>query len=205
MMIQQAIDRADERQAIEWTKAALEGQATWRQIVQDAFTPAADHVYGQLLDGQCYVPDLFACARAQRASLDILGRRHDFHPPVVITGVMDSRCRTIDRYLADFLLRSRGYRLVDLCAALGVAECLAAMEESRAQVLCLWARWPATLARVEELARRLEQRGIRNCVSIVVGLEDGFPWRPDSSLVDAYVSDPREMVTAVSTLRPASA
>ena len=182
---------ADE--AEEWTRRALDEGMAPMVIINQGLIPGMDVVGERFQNREYYMPEMLVAARAMKKSMAIL-------KPLLTEGENSSGlravCGTVQGDLHDIgvnlvgmMLEGAGFEVISLGPDQPADALLEAVDEHKAQVLCLSALLTTTIKNMKVTIDRAEELEMRNRVKIYVG---GAPVTSDFAKqigADGYASD----------------
>ena len=129
---------------------------------------------GQLFeDGEYFVPELLAAARAMQGGLELLKpylADEDVEPiGKVVTGTVKGDLHDIGKNLVGMMLKGAGFEIVDLGSDVSPEKFVEAVKESGAQIVAMSALLTTTMSNMPVTIKAFEDAGIRDSVKIFVG------------------------------------
>jgi corrinoid protein of di/trimethylamine methyltransferase len=168
-----AVLNGDQKTAVEVTREALAAGAAPMELITGYMVPAMDKV-GSLFESEEYfVPELLLSARAMKGSLELLrpllaasgaepaGR--------VVIGTVKGDLHDIGKNLVASMLEGAGFEVTDLGADVAPEKFIAAVEEKKANIVCLSALLTVTMPAMKTTIEAFKSAGVRDKVKIMVG------------------------------------
>jgi len=175
-----AIRVGDADAAVEVIQQALREQLDPSALISGTMVPAMAEV-GELYEsGEYFVPELLLSARAMKAAVALLrpllvaggvepvGR--------VVIGTIQGDLHDIGKNLVVSMLEGGGFDVVDLGVDVSAEKFVAAVKESRPQIMCLSGLLTVTIPGMKRIIEAVREAGLRDQVKILVG---GAPVTPE--------------------------
>ena len=171
--LRQAVIDGQAAAAAAATTRALAAGLPPRTLVDEALIPAMDEA-GRLFErGEFFVPELLVAARALKASQAIITPLLAGSPAAaagrIAIGTVKGDMHDIGKNLVVALLQGGGFEVVDLGADVPPERFVAAVTESKADILGLSALLTTTMLQMKSTVQALEQAGVRRSVRVIVG------------------------------------
>ena len=152
--------------------AALESGVAAEKLLDEALLPAMKEV-GRLFEvGEIYVPEMLIAARAMQEALTILRpllAKTGVEPAgVVAMGTVAGDLHDIGKNLVSMMLEGAGFEVRDLGTDVSPDVFVQAVKDG-AQVLGMSALLTTTMVSIETTLQALEEAGVRDKVSVVIG------------------------------------
>ncbi len=198
-----AVLEGDELATARIAGEALEAQADPRDILQRGAEGIIEA--GKLWQaGDYFLPDVILAAEAYR---EVMGRVGPLLPEaedgargMVLIGSVEGDAHEIGKNIVTAILRSAGYRVIDLGVDVPASDFVEKTRELQPQVVGLGAYMTTTMRRMPEVLEALAAAGLREQVKVMVG---GAPLTPEyaSSIgADGYGADAYEALAAIDHL-----
>lgn len=160
-------------QAVSVTQSALAEGADPQVIINDYMVRAMEQIGARFEAGEAYVPNLLLSARAMKGSLDLLKPllRGDASASAgrIVIGTVKGDLHDIGKNLVASMLEGCGFEVINLGVDVDSEKYVRAVEEHRADVLCMSALLTTTMNYMKEVIDALEKAGLRSRVKIMVG------------------------------------
>lgn len=168
-----AVLSGDQKTAVAVTQEALAAGATPMELITNYMVPAMDQVGALFESEEYFVPELLLSARAMKGSLELLrpllaasgaepaGR--------VVIGTVKGDLHDIGKNLVASMLEGAGFEVTDLGADVAPEKFIAAVQEKRANLVCLSALLTVTMPAMKTTIEAFEGAGVRDKVKIMVG------------------------------------
>ncbi len=193
----------------EGTQLLLDRDWSASEVLQQALVGGMNVVGVDFRDGVLFVPEVLMAANAMKAGMAILkpilsatGAK-----PVgtVVVGTVKGDIHDIGKNLVGMMMEGAGFEVIDLGINIDADTYIDALEKNQANILGMSALLTTTMPYMKVVIDTLEQRGIRENYSVLVGgapLNQAFG---DAIGADAYCRDAatavdvaRELLTAAS-------
>jgi len=171
--LRQAVIDGQAAAAAAATTRALAAGLPPRTLVDEALIPAMDEA-GRLFErGEFFVPELLVAARALKASQAIITPLLAGSPAAaagrIAIGTVKGDMHDIGKNLVVALLQGGGFEVVDLGADVPPERFVAAVTESKADILGLSALLTTTMLQMRSTVQALDRAGVRGAVKVIVG------------------------------------
>lgn len=184
--------------ALEITHQAIDEKIEPQFIINNYMIKAMEEIGRRFQDGKAFVPELLMAARAMKAPLDLLkpmlkGDRSAVIGKVVI-GTVKGDLHDIGKNLVASMLEGCGFEVVNIGIDLPAERFVTAIQEEKADLLCMSALLTTTMSYMETVIQAVENAGLRDKVKILVG---GAPVTESFALsigADGYSSNANEAV-----------
>ena len=174
--IQQAILDLDEDKAEELTQEAVDAGISPLVILEDGLTEGVRTVGDKFGKGEVFLPELAMAADSMRAGVDIveplldemdLGEEDEAGK--VLVGTVDEDIHNIGKNILVTMLKANGFDVVDMGVEIPNEEFVEAVREEDPDILGLSALMTMTMDHQKEVIEMLEEEGLREDVSIMIG------------------------------------
>lgn len=157
----------------EMVKGALEAGDDPNVIINDALIAAMDVVGEKFADNEIYVPEMLVSALAMKKSLDVikpvLAADESNVRGTIMMGTVKGDLHDIGKNLVIMMLEGAGFKVIDLGVNLDVERLIEQVEAVKPQILGLSALLTTTMPEMQQVIKRLEERGLRDQVKVIVG------------------------------------
>ena len=183
----------DPEGALELTKKALDQGYKAEKILNDSLIPAMDRIGEEYEKGKRYVPEMLLSAEAMKGAMDILRPilTESGVEPIgkIVIGTVEGDLHDIGQNLVSMMLEGAGFQVKNLGAETTSEEFLEAIKEIDANVLGMSALLTTTMTHMPEVIESLDEAGLREKVSVIIG---GAPVSEDYAReigADGYAPD----------------
>ena len=169
-----AVLAGDSDLAVNLTHAALKEGVSAPKIYQEGLIPAMELVGKKMQNGEFFIPEVLLSAQVMKRTLEIirptlaqtksqrsLGR--------VVMGTVQGDLHDIGKNLVITMLEGAGFEVTDLGVDVSSGKFVAAVKETKANIVGLSALLSVTMLNMKEIVRSLEEAGIRNTVKVIIG------------------------------------
>ncbi|MDS1030192.1 corrinoid protein [Bacillota bacterium LX-D] len=142
------------------------------KILHDGLVAGMNIVSEKFRDEKFYVPDVLIASRAAHAGMRVLKpylRHESANNGKVVIGTVAGDLHDIGKNMVVMLLRSQGYKVIDLGIDVHPEEFVEAVENYEPQVLGMSALLTTTMPTMLETIKLLEKTGLRKKVKVVIG------------------------------------
>jgi 5-methyltetrahydrofolate--homocysteine methyltransferase len=168
-----AVLSGDAKTAVAITQQAIAEKMNPGSLITDAMIPAMAEV-GRLYQCEEYfVPELLLSARAMKSALELLRpllAETGVQPTgKVVIGTVKGDLHDIGKNLVASMLEGGGFEVTDLGVDVSPEKFIAAVQEKRAQIVCLSALLTVTVPSMKTTIEAFKQAGIRDQVKVMIG------------------------------------
>jgi corrinoid protein of di/trimethylamine methyltransferase len=168
-----AVLSGDVKTAVAMTQQAIAEKMNPGSLITDAMIPAMAEV-GRLYQCEEYfVPELLLSARAMKSALELLRpllAETGVQPTgKVVIGTVKGDLHDIGKNLVASMLEGGGFEVTDLGVDVSPERFIAAVQEKRAQIVCLSALLTVTVPSMKTTIEAFKQAGIRDQVKVMIG------------------------------------
>lgn len=172
--LQEAIRNFDEEEAEEMTRKALEEGIDPQKAIEAA-TDVLEDIGNKFENGELFLFDLVSAGDAMNASREILeeaiqdaGGERESEGKVVL-GTVEGDIHDIGKKILAALLSANGYEVIDLGVEVPAEEFVETYNDIQADAVGASAMLTTTKEKQRELVDLLEEEGIRDEVTVMVG------------------------------------
>jgi len=149
---------------------------------------------GQLFkDGQAYLPEILISARAMRSGTEKLkphlATKDIQKKGTVVIGTVEGDMHDIGKNLVKMMLESNGYEVCDLGVDVTPDSFAQATRDANADIVATSALLTTTMIIIPDIAKALEEAGLRNKVKIMIGGAPITRQFADEIGVEGYADD----------------
>jgi 5-methyltetrahydrofolate--homocysteine methyltransferase len=182
----------------ELTQQALDEGVAPSEIITKYLIPAMSEVGDRFERNEFYVPELLIAARAMQGGLAILKpllADTDLKPTgKVVIGTVKGDLHDIGKNLVSMMLQGAGFEIVDLGVDVSPDKFIAAVKDSKAQVIALSALLTTTMPSMKTTIDALKAAGLRDEVKVVIGGAPLTQRYADEIGADGYAPDANSAV-----------
>ncbi|WP_406662356.1 uroporphyrinogen decarboxylase family protein [Methanolobus sp. ZRKC3] len=143
-------------------EAIIDGLAKGMVIVSDRYEK-----------GEAFVPHLLVASKAMYKGMDILSphiKSQEGHVPAVgVIGSIEGDVHDIGKNLVKTMLSAAGFNMIDLGADVPIEKFVEVVKENKADLLSMSALMTTTMVNMEKVIEMLQEEGIRDAMTIMVG------------------------------------
>lgn len=175
------------------------------QILKEALVPGVDVLTEKFKTNEIFIPELLCGVRAFQKGLDIIkpliSAEDGFSLGVAVIGTVSGDIHDLGKNIVAIMLESAGFQVVDLGIDVSADAFADAVQIHQASIVGLSALLTTTMTYMPEVISKLEERGLKNRVKVIVGgavINQSFA---DRIGADGYAKDaPAAVVLAKSLL-----
>ena len=189
----QAVTEGDGLRAEALTRQAFDQGSDPEEILNDGLSVAMEIVGQQFSNGEFYVPDLLAAARAMKLCLGILqpflGTGSHKARGTVVIGTVKGDVHDVGKDIVGIMLKAAGFEVHDLGVNVGPEVFVEAVREFRPDIVGMSALLTTTMVAMKDVIDALQAGGVRDTVKVLVG---GAPVTDDFARkigADGYAPD----------------
>jgi corrinoid protein of di/trimethylamine methyltransferase len=168
-----AVLHGNNNAAVEVTKQALSEGADPLDLVAKYMVPAMDEVGKRFECEDYFVPELLLAARAMKGSMalirPLLAEKGAEPTGRVVIGTVKGDLHDIGKNLVASLLEGGGFEVVDLGADVSPEKFVEAVQERKANIVCLSALLTVTMPSMKTTIEALVNAGIRDQIKVLIG------------------------------------
>ena len=177
----------------EIVNAALAEKVDPQVLINDYLTKGMEEIGQRFEVGKAFVPNLLMSARAMKGALEILkpllkGDKSTTIGKVVI-GTVKGDLHDIGKNLVASMFEGCGFEVINLGIDVSSDKFITAVQETKADIVCLSALLTTTMNYMKEVVEALKQAGLRERVKVMVGgapLSEGIAMQIGA---DAYTTN----------------
>lgn len=157
----------------EIVNAALAEKVDPQVLINDYLTKGMEEIGQRFEVGKAFVPNLLMSARAMKGALEILkpllkGDKSTTIGKVVI-GTVKGDLHDIGKNLVASMFEGCGFEVINLGIDVSSDKFITAVQETKADIVCLSALLTTTMNYMKEVVEALKQAGLRERVKVMVG------------------------------------
>jgi 5-methyltetrahydrofolate--homocysteine methyltransferase len=191
--ISEAVRNGNDKLTVQTVEEALKAGLSPDDILNQGLVPGIQAL-GQLFkNGQAYLPEILISARAMKMGTEKLkphltGQETKKKGTVVI-GTAEGDMHDIGKNLVKMMLESNGYDVHDLGVDVSAETFAQEAKATNADIVATSALLTTTMLAVPQIAKALEDAGIRNKVKVLIGGAPITRQFADESGVEGYADD----------------
>lgn len=174
-------------------QAAVDEGVAAKEVLDKGLLAAMDIVGEKFKNNQVFVPEVLIAARAMNAGLEILKpllvSEDTEGAGTVVIGTVKGDLHDIGKNLVKIMMEGKGLKVVDLGADVSPEKYVEAAKENNADIIACSALLTTTMSQMEKVVQALEEAGMRDKVTVMIG---GAPVTQnfcDSIGADVYTAD----------------
>jgi len=142
-------------------------------ILQQGMMPGMDIIATKFKNNEVYVPEVLIAARAMNMGTALLkphlGEDSSSVIGKAVIGTVKGDLHDIGKNLVRMMLEGKGIEVIDLGVDVSAEAFVAAVKEHNADVVALSALLTTTMGEMANTVKAIEDAGLRNSVTIMVG------------------------------------
>ncbi|MCB9968770.1 MAG: corrinoid protein [Geminicoccaceae bacterium] len=161
--------------------ALVEDGVPAQEILERGLIAAMDEIGQAFASGEAFIPEVLLSARAMNEAVDALGPHlatgAERHRGRVLVGTVAGDVHDIGKNMVVTMLKGVGFEVQDLGVNVPRARFVAAVAESKPDILGLSALLTTTMMEMRQVIASLEAAGLRDTCRVIVGgapLNAGF-------------------------------
>ena len=174
-------------------QAAIDEGVAAKEVLDKGLLAAMDIVGEKFKNNQVFVPEVLIAARAMNAGLEILKpllvTADTEGAGTVVIGTVKGDLHDIGKNLVKIMMEGKGLKVVDMGADVSPEKYVEACKEHNADIIACSALLTTTMSQMEKVVQALEEAGMRDKVTVMIG---GAPVTQnfcDSIKADIYTAD----------------
>ena len=168
-----AILTGNAKKAEEATRAALEGGADPKELLEKYMVPAMDEAGKRFESYEYFVNELVIAARAMKTALVLLSPRlaevGAKAAGQVVIGTVWGDVHDIGKSLVAWMLEGGGFEVTDLGADVPVERFVEEVQDKDGAIVALSALLTTTMPQMKAVIEALEAAGIRHKTKVIIG------------------------------------
>jgi 5-methyltetrahydrofolate--homocysteine methyltransferase len=158
-------------EAMRLTNFLIDGGYPPKSIIDDGLMPGMEVVGRRFRDNEIFVPQVLISARAMKSSIAIIEPLIDsadvYDKGTIIIGTVKGDIHDIGKNIVAMMLRSSGYKVIDLGIDTHVDKFIAAVKNEGAQILGMSALLTTTMTYMKVVIEKAKMENLS--VKIIVG------------------------------------
>jgi len=199
-----AILRGDSKAAIGVARDAVAAGCDPQDLIGKYMIPAMDEVGRRFASEEYFVPEMLLSARAMKGSLELikplLAAQGAQPAGRVVIGTVKGDLHDIGKNLVASMLEGGGFEVTDLGADVPPEKYVQAVQEKKADILCLSALLTVTMPSMKAVIDALGRAQIRDKVRVMIGGAPVTQRFAEEIGADAYGQDASAAVAAARSL-----
>lgn len=171
----QAVIALDKEAAVSAANEAIAADISPLKAIEEGLQPGIQTVGDRFETFECYLPELIGSAETFKAAMDVLEpviekmSEDEKSSGTVVMGTVKGDIHKIGKDIVTLLLKTRGFKVIDLGENIAASEFLKAAQEYAADIIGLSALLNTTMPAQQEVIKLFSEEGVRNNYSIMVG------------------------------------
>ena len=188
----EAVERGDQKAAVEATQAALDGGLAPEKILNEGLIAGMSSIGVRFKNNEVFIPEVLIAARAMGAAMEIL------EPKLVETGVqpkgkvvigtVKQDLHDIGKNLVSMMLKGGGFQVTDLGVDVAPEKYVEAVKEKQPQILAMSALLTTTMPNMKAVIEAMKEAGLDG-VKVIVGGAPVTKEFADQIGADGYAAD----------------
>jgi len=196
----QAIIALDKEAAVAAAEEAVAANMSPLKAIEEGLQPGIQTVGDRFEAFECFLPELIGSAEAFKAAMDILEpviakmSENQKSSGTVVMGTVKGDIHKIGKDIVVLLLKTRGFKVIDLGEDIPASEFLKAAQKHDADIIGLSALLNTTMPAQQEVIKLFSEEGIRGNFTIMVGGAPVSQKWADEIGADGYAKTAEEAV-----------
>ena len=196
----QAIIALDKEAAVAAAEEAVAANMSPLKAIEEGLQPGIQTVGDRFEAFECFLPELIGSAEAFKAAMDVLEpviakmSENQKSSGTVVMGTVKGDIHKIGKDIVVLLLKTRGFKVIDLGEDIPASEFLKAAQKHDADIIGLSALLNTTMPAQQEVIKLFAEEGIRGNFTIMVGGAPVSQKWADEIGADGYAKSAEEAV-----------
>ena len=196
----QAIIALDKDAAIAAAEEAVAANMSPLKAIEEGLQPGIQTVGDRFEAFECFLPELIGSAEAFKAAMDVLEpviakmSENQKSSGTVVMGTVKGDIHKIGKDIVVLLLKTRGFKVIDLGEDIPASEFLKAAKKHDADIIALSALLNTTMPAQQEVIKLFSEEGIRDNFTIMIGGAPVSQKWADEIGADGYAKSAEEAV-----------
>jgi corrinoid protein of di/trimethylamine methyltransferase len=196
----QAIIALDKEAAVAAAEEAIAANMSPLKAIEEGLQPGIQTVGDRFEAFECFLPELIGSAEAFKAAMDVLEpviakmSENQKSSGTVVMGTVKGDIHKIGKDIVVLLLKTRGFKVIDLGEDIPASEFLKAAQKHDADIIGLSALLNTTMPAQQEVIKLFSEEGIRGNFTIMVGGAPVSQKWADEIGADGYAKTAEEAV-----------
>ena len=191
--ISELLQKGKANEVREVAQKGLDEGLSAKNILEDGLMPGMAIIGDKFKKNEVYVPEVLIAARAMNAGIEVLkphmAAGDIANKGTVILGTVKGDLHDIGKNLVKIMMEGKGLNVIDLGIDVPAEKYVEAVKEHSANVVACSALLTTTMTEMENVVKALEEAGIRDNVTIMVGGAPVTQSFCDSISADTYAPD----------------
>ena len=191
--ISELLQKGKANEVKELAQKALDEGIAAKQVLEEGLMPGMSIIGDKFKKNEVYVPEVLIAARAMNAGIEILKPHMSDADATdrgtVVLGTVKGDLHDIGKNLVKIMMEGKGMNVVDLGIDVAPEKFVEAVKENNADVVACSALLTTTMTEMENVVKALEEAGIRDNVTVMVGGAPVTQSFCDSIGADRYAPD----------------
>ena len=157
----------------ELVQTALEKGLSAENILNGGLLSGMDIIGAKFKNNEIYIPEVMIAARAMNAGLEILrpvlGSSGVKARGKIVIGTVKGDLHDIGKNLVKMMMDGKGIDVIDLGTDVSAERFIAAAVENDARIIACSALLTTTMPEMKKVVELLEERGLRDSITVMIG------------------------------------
>lgn len=196
----QAIIALDKDAAVAAAEEAIATNMSPLKAIEEGLQPGIQTVGDRFEAFECFLPELIGSAEAFKAAMDVLEpviakmSENQKSSGTVVMGTVKGDIHKIGKDIVVLLLKTRGFKVIDLGEDIPASEFLKAAQKHDADIIGLSALLNTTMPAQQEVIKLFSEEGIRDNFTVMIGGAPVSQKWADEIGADGYAKTAEEAV-----------
>jgi len=190
--ISETLKKGSLPQVVVLSKECVEDNVPAQEIL-NALLSGMGVIGEKFKNNEIFVPEVLIAARAMNGGLDVIRPLLEEEGVEsigkVIIGTVKGDLHDIGKNLVSMMMTGAGFEVIDLGVDVSADKYIAALEENKADIICMSALLTTTMTYMREVIAALNEKGLRNKVKVMVGGAPVTQNFADEIGADKYTAD----------------
>ncbi len=157
----------------ELVQTALEKGLSAENILNGGLLSGMDIIGAKFKNNEIYIPEVMIAARAMNAGMEILrpvlGSSGVKARGKIVIGTVKGDLHDIGKNLVKMMMDGKGIDVIDLGTDVSAERFIAAAVENDARIIACSALLTTTMPEMKKVVELLEERGLRDSITVMIG------------------------------------
>ena len=157
----------------ELVQTALEKGLSAENILNGGLLSGMDIIGAKFKNNEIYIPEVMIAARAMNAGMEILrpvlGSSGGKARGKIVIGTVKGDLHDIGKNLVKMMMDGKGIDVIDLGTDVSAERFIAAAVENDARIIACSALLTTTMPEMKKVVELLEERGLRDSITVMIG------------------------------------
>jgi len=171
--LKEHVKAGDGKSTAERVQELLDGGTGAEAILKESLIPAMDDIGELYSQGEFFVPEMLASAKAMKEGMQVLRPRlaESGVEPVgkVVLGTVKGDLHDIGKNLVGMVVEGAGFEIVDLGTDVATDNFIAAVKEHKPVAIGMSALLTTTMGAMQDVIDALKDEGLRDDVKVMIG------------------------------------